>query len=86
MELIILFLLSFFRLAHAVVDAVTYDEMKYLVHHAFDAYNMANCTYPEGTTRVALWRNGTKGYLAVDNKRKWIIVGSLKPLLCNCRK
>ncbi|KAF4636635.1 hypothetical protein G7Y89_g1443 [Cudoniella acicularis] len=61
-------------LTKAVLDGVTYDEMRYLAHHASDAYSMENCTNPEGTVKLQVWTTGAKGYLTLDGQRKWIIM------------
>jgi hypothetical protein len=62
--------------SNAALDAATYDEMKYLAHHASDAHAMETCQSPEGMAKLQTWTTGAKGYLALDGQRKWIIVSS----------
>ncbi|KAF1811894.1 alpha/beta-hydrolase [Eremomyces bilateralis CBS 781.70] len=59
--------------AFAQLDQQTYDEMAYLAKHASAAYK-EDCRSPVGTTKLAQYENGAKGYIAVDQQRKWIIV------------
>ncbi len=78
------FALALATICSAAVDQQTFDNMVYSAHFSADAYPMPNCSYPEGTRRLQVYTTGAKGFLAVDEQRRWIIVRTLDEIF-SCR-